>query len=50
MTKVQVFVYGKRQQQQRQRQRGGYDNSSQDFRHRKIKTEIFLSMSDLKIF
>ena len=32
MTKVKVFVYGRRQQQW-QRQCRGYDNSSLDFRH-----------------
>ena len=41
MTKVKVFVYGRRQrqrQQQRQRRRG-YDNSSPDFRHGELKIE-----------
>ena len=33
MTKVKVFVYGRRQQ----RQRRGYDNSSPDFRHGELK-------------
>ena len=32
MTKVKVFVYGRRQQRRRRRRRG-YDNSSPDFRH-----------------
>ena len=32
MTKVKVFVYGRR----RRRQRRGYDNSSPDFRHGKL--------------
>ena len=38
MTKVKVFVYGRRQQQQRQ-QRRGYDNSSPDFRHGELKNQ-----------
>ena len=34
MTKVKVFVYGRRRQQRRRRRRRrGYDNSSPDFRH-----------------
>ena len=38
MTKVKVFVYGRRRQQQRRRQqRRGYDNSSPDFRHGELK-------------
>ena len=40
MTKVKVFVYGRRQQQQQRRQRQqrrGYDNSSPDFRHGELK-------------
>ena len=37
MTKVKVFVYGRRQQQRRRRRRG-YDNSSPDFRHGELKT------------
>ena len=36
MTKVKVFVYGRRQQQ-RQQQRRGYDKSSPDFRHGELK-------------
>ena len=39
MTKVKVFVYGRRQRQ-RQQQRRGYDNttsSSPDFRHGELK-------------
>ena len=37
MTKVNVFVYGRRQQRrQQQQQRRGYDNSSPDFRHGKL--------------
>ena len=35
MTKVKVFVYGRRQQQRQQRQ--GYDNCSVDFRHGDLK-------------
>ena len=35
MTKVKVFVYGRRQR--RQQQRRGYDNSSPDFRHGELK-------------
>ena len=41
MTKVKVFVYGRRQQQQQrqrqQRRRRGYDNSSPDFRRSELK-------------
>ena len=41
MTKVKVFVFGRRQQQRRRRQqqqqRRGYDNSSPDFRHGELK-------------
>ena len=36
MTKVKVFVYGRRQQQQRR----GYDNSSPDFRHGEQKMSM----------
>ena len=44
MTKVKVFVYGRRQQQQRQRQqRRGYDNSSPDFRHGELKKDKLFS-------
>ena len=39
MTKVKVFVYGRRQQQQQLR---GYDNSSPDFRHGELKTGVFV--------
>ena len=35
MTKVKVFVYGRRRRQQRRRR--GYDNSSPDFRHGELK-------------
>ena len=38
MTKVKVFVYGRRRR--RRRQRRGYDNSSPDFRHGELKTNI----------
>ena len=38
MTKVKVFVYGRRQQRRRRRRRRGYDNSSPDFRHGELKT------------
>ena len=38
MTKVKVFVYGRRRQQRRRRRRG-YDNSSPDFRHGELKKE-----------
>ena len=34
MSKVKVFVYGRRQ---RRRRRRGYDNSSPDFRHGELK-------------
>ena len=38
MTKVNVFVYGRRRQQrQQQRRRRGYANSSTDFRHGELK-------------
>ena len=38
MTKVKVFVYGRRRRrQQRRRRRRGYDNSSPDFRHGELK-------------
>ena len=36
MTKVKVFVYGRRQRQRRQRR--GYDNSSSDFRPGELKS------------
>ena len=36
MTKVKVFVYGRRQR--RQQQRRGYDNSFPDFRHGELKS------------
>ena len=36
MTKVKVFVYGRRRRRQRRRRRG-YDNSSPDFRHGELK-------------
>ena len=36
MTKVKVFVYGRRRQQRRRRRRG-YDNSSPDFRLGELK-------------
>ena len=38
MTKVKVFVYGRRRQQRRRRRRRGYDNSSPDFRHGELKS------------
>ena len=38
MTKVKVFVYGRRQRRhRRRRRRRGYDNSSPDFRHGELK-------------
>ena len=41
MTKVKVFVYGRRQQQRRRRQqRRGYDNSSPDFSHGELKIRV----------
>ena len=39
MTKVKVFVYGRRRQQRRRRRRG-YDNSSPDFRHGELKIRV----------
>ena len=39
MTKVKVFVYGRRQR--RQQQRRGYDNSSLDFRHGELISRAF---------
>ena len=43
MTKVKVFVYGRRQKQQRRRRRG-FDNSTPDFRYgeRKIDTKVMI--------
>ena len=41
MTKVKVFVYGRRRQQRRRRRRRGYDNSSPDFRHGELTNEIW---------
>ena len=38
MTKVKVFVYGRRRQ--RRKQRRGYDNSFPDFRHGELKTAL----------
>ena len=41
MTKVKVFVYGRRRRHRRRRRgrrRRGYDNSSPDFRHGELKT------------
>ena len=37
MTKVKVFVYGRRRRQRRRR--WGYDNSSPDFRHGELKKD-----------
>ena len=37
MTKVKIFVYGRRQQRRRRR---GYDNSSPDFRHGELKIMV----------
>ena len=48
MTKVKVFVYGRRRQQQRQ-QRRGYDNSSPDFRHGELKIKVNLTLYSIKI-
>ena len=39
MTKVKVFVYGRRRRHRRRRRRRGYDNSSPDFRHGELKTD-----------
>ena len=36
MTKVKVFVYGRRRRHRRRRRRG-YDNSSPNFRHGELK-------------
>ena len=46
MTKVKVFVYGRRQQQRRRhhRRRRGYDNSSPDFRHGELKMFLCLGI------
>ena len=38
MTKVKIFVYGRRRRQQRRRR--GYDNSSPDFRHGELIKNI----------
>ena len=47
MTKVKVFVYGRRRQQRhRRRRRRGYDNSSPDFRHGELKRGITHSKID----
>ena len=51
MTKVKVFVYGRRRQQQQRRrqQRRGYDNSSPDFRHGELKTiRVFIFVLEIK--
>ena len=51
MTKVKVFVYGRRrhrQRQQRRRRRRGYDNSSPDFRHGELKMGSFAANSDFQ--
>ena len=52
MTKVKVFVYGRRrqqQQQQRRQQRRGYDDSSPDFRHGELKTiRVFIFVLEIK--
>ena len=37
MSKVKVFVYGRRQRRRRRHRRRGYDNSSPDFRHGELK-------------
>ena len=39
MTKVKVFVYGRRRQQRHRRRRRGYDDSSPDFRHGELKID-----------
>ena len=39
MTKVKVFIYGRRRQQQ-QRRRRSYDNSPPDFRHGELKMQV----------
>ena len=43
MTKVKVFVYGRRQQQRRRRRRG-YDNSSPDFRHGELINHLYFTL------
>ena len=46
MTKVKVFVYGRRRRRQQQRRRRrGYDNSSRDFRHGELKSMYFEKFS-----
>ena len=53
MTKVKVFVYGRRR---RQRRRPGYDNSSPHFRHGELKIHasdtfmVFYVCVDLPIY
>ena len=43
MTKVKVFVYGRRQQRQQQRRRcRGYGNSSPDFHHGELIKEQYI--------
>ena len=45
MTKVKVFVYGRRRQQQRR----GYDNSSPDFRHSELKITLNVKIFTLRV-
>ena len=47
MTKVKVFVYGRRRRHRRRRR--GYDNSSPDFRHGELKTGIRQNNLRLKV-
>ena len=52
MTKVKVFVYGRRrrQQQRHRRRRRGYDNSSPDFRHGELKIwKLYVNCKLLKL-
>ena len=46
MTKVKVFVYGRRQQRRQRQQRRGYDNSSPDFRHGELKSSNLQPQDD----
>ena len=55
MTKVKVFVYGRRRhrRRRRRRRRRGYDNSSPDFRHgelKKVSAAILFMWINLSVY